>query len=66
MQWLEAFDKISLADVRKTAKATGVQPLRDAFMTLLCLKLEELLGPVSFRNRRSRSRSSWRLSRRGR
>jgi hypothetical protein len=31
--------------VRKTAKATGVQPLRDAIMTILCLRLEEILRP---------------------
>ena len=43
--WLEAFDKISLAEVRRIAKTTGVQPLRDAIMTLLCLRLEEILGP---------------------
>jgi hypothetical protein len=45
LQWLEAFDQISLAQIRKTAKATGAQPLRNAIMTLLCLKLEEILGP---------------------
>jgi hypothetical protein len=43
--WLEAFDQISLAQVRKTAKATGVQPLRDAIMTLLCVELDRILGP---------------------
>jgi hypothetical protein len=41
----QAFDKIALAQVRKTAKATGVQPLRDAIMTLLCVELEKILGP---------------------
>jgi hypothetical protein len=45
LAFIEAFDKISLAEIRKTAKATGVQPLRDAIMTLLCLDLEKLLGP---------------------
>jgi hypothetical protein len=30
--------------MRNIAKATGVQPLRDAIMTILCLKLEEILG----------------------
>jgi hypothetical protein len=34
-----------LAQVRKTAKATGVQPLRDAIMTLVCVELEKILGP---------------------
>ena len=43
--WLEAFDQISLAQVRRTAKATGVQPLRDAIMTLLCVELDRILGP---------------------
>jgi len=43
--WLEAFDKISLAEVRRIAKTTGVQPLRDAIMTLVCVELEKLLGP---------------------
>jgi hypothetical protein len=43
--WLEAFDQISLAQVRRTAKATGVQPLCDAIMTLLCVELEKILGP---------------------
>jgi hypothetical protein len=45
LQWLEAFDQISLAEVRKTAKATGVRPLRNAIMTLLCLELDVILGP---------------------
>jgi len=45
LAFIEAFDKISLAQVRKTARATGVQPLRDAIMTLLCVELEKILGP---------------------
>ena len=45
LAFIEAFDKISLAEVRKAAKATGVQPLRDAIMTLLCVELEKILGP---------------------
>src|ERR1035437_3684291 len=45
LAFIEAFDAISLAQVRKTAKATGVQPLRDAIMTLVCVELEKLLGP---------------------
>ena len=44
LAFIESFDQISLAQVRKTAKATGVQPLRDAIMTLLCVELEKLLG----------------------
>src|ERR1035437_8210614 len=45
LAFIEAFDAISLAQVRKTAKSTGVAPLRDAVMTLLCVQLEKLLGP---------------------
>jgi len=45
LAFIEAFDQISLAQVRKTAKATGVQPLRDAIMTLVCVELEKILGP---------------------
>jgi hypothetical protein len=45
MQWLEAFDQISLAQVRRIAKATGAQPLRSAISTLLCVELEKILGP---------------------
>ena len=45
LAFIEAFDQISLAQVRRTAKATGVQPLRDAIMTLLCVELEKILGP---------------------
>lgn len=45
LAFIEAFDAISLAQVRKTAKATGVQPLRDAIMTLVCVELEKILGP---------------------
>jgi hypothetical protein len=45
LRFVESFDQISLAQVRKTAKSTGVQPLRDAIMTLLCVELEKILGP---------------------
>jgi hypothetical protein len=45
LAFIEAFNKVSPAQVRKTAKATGVQPLRDAITTLLCVELEKLLGP---------------------
>jgi hypothetical protein len=45
LAFIESFDKIDLAQVRKTAKATGVQPLRDAIMMLLCVELEKILGP---------------------
>jgi hypothetical protein len=43
--WLDAFDKIKLADIRKTAQASRLQPLRLAISTILCLRLEEILGP---------------------
>jgi hypothetical protein len=33
LAFIEAFDKISLAEVRKTAKTTGVQQLRAAVTT---------------------------------
>ena len=45
LAFIEAFDAISLAQVRETAKSTGVAPLRDAIMTLLCVELEKILGP---------------------
>ena len=45
LRFIESFDQISLAQVRKTAKSTGVQPLRDAIMTLLCVEIEKILGP---------------------
>src|ERR1019366_1145209 len=45
LAFIESFDQISLAQVRKTAKATGAQPLRDAIMTLLSVELEQILGP---------------------
>ena len=45
LDWLAAFDKISLADIRKTAKAAAVQPLRVGIATLICIELEKILGP---------------------
>jgi hypothetical protein len=45
MQWLEAFDLIGLAQVRVTAKAANVQPLRVGIATLICLELAKTLGP---------------------
>jgi hypothetical protein len=44
-RWLEAFDTISLAEVRKAAKATRMILLRAAVATLLCERLEAELGP---------------------
>ncbi len=46
LEWLEAFDKIDLDAIRKTGKATGVQPLRGAVMALLCVEIEKILGPA--------------------
>jgi hypothetical protein len=43
--WLEAFDSIDLAEIRLFAKRTKVRPVRNAVMTLLCGKLEPVLGP---------------------
>jgi hypothetical protein len=45
LAWLEAFDKINLASIRKVAKATAAAPLHSAVMVLLCAELERLLGP---------------------
>jgi hypothetical protein len=45
MQWLEAFDNIDLAQVRKTAKAANLQHLKIGISTLLCIDLEKILGP---------------------
>jgi hypothetical protein len=45
LRWLEAFDQINLAEIRRVAKATKVGPLRNAIMTLLCVELEKQLGP---------------------
>jgi hypothetical protein len=40
-----AFDKVALADIRKQAQASRLQPLRLAMGPILCLRLEEILGP---------------------
>jgi hypothetical protein len=45
LAWLEAFDKIKLASIRRVAKATAAAPLHSAVMVLLCAELERLLGP---------------------
>ena len=45
LAFIEAFDQIDLAAVRKRAKATGVRPLRDAIATLIFIELERILGP---------------------
>lgn len=43
--FLEAFDRISLEEVRREAKATKMRPLRSAVATILCAKLAGILGP---------------------
>lgn len=45
LRWLEAFDQINLAAIRKAAKASGAAPLHSAIMVLLCVELEKILGP---------------------
>jgi hypothetical protein len=43
--WLQAFDQIDLAKVRRIAKASRVRPLKSAIAAVLHLKLQEILGP---------------------
>jgi hypothetical protein len=45
LPFIEAFDQVDLMAIRKIAKATAVQPLRAAIMTLVCVELEKILGP---------------------
>jgi hypothetical protein len=45
LQWLEAFDQINLAAIRRAAKAAGAYPLHSAVMMLICVDLERILGP---------------------
>jgi hypothetical protein len=45
LQWLEAFDLINLAAIRRAAKAAGAAPLHSAVMVLVCVELEKILGP---------------------
>jgi hypothetical protein len=45
LRFIEAFDQINLAEIRKTAKAANVQPLRVAVATLIAVELEKFLGP---------------------
>jgi hypothetical protein len=42
---LEAFDHINLLELRKTAKAANVQPLRVGVATLIAIELAKILGP---------------------
>src|ERR1035437_2759550 len=43
LPFIEAFDQIDLAEVRKAAKATGARPLRAAITTLVCIRLTKIL-----------------------
>jgi hypothetical protein len=45
LRFIEAFDQINLAEIRKTAKAANVQPLRVAVATLIAVEFEKILGP---------------------
>jgi hypothetical protein len=45
LPFIEAFDQIDLAEVRKAAKATLARPLRAAITTLVCIQLTKILGP---------------------
>jgi hypothetical protein len=42
--WLETFDQINLAKVRRIAKASRVRPLKSAIAAIIHLRLEEVLG----------------------
>jgi hypothetical protein len=43
--WLEAWDSVDLVQIRHSAKASGIRPLRFAIGALVCLRLTEILGP---------------------
>jgi hypothetical protein len=45
LAFVEAFDRIDLLDVRKTAKAANIQPLRVGVATLIAIELAKILGP---------------------
>jgi hypothetical protein len=45
LEWLAAFDQIDLTEIRKTAKAANVQPLRVGIATLIAVELAKVLGP---------------------
>jgi hypothetical protein len=42
---LQAWDSIDLVAIRKTAKASGIRPMREAVGALLYARLESILGP---------------------
>jgi hypothetical protein len=43
--WLEAWDSVDLVQIRHSAKASGIRPLRFAIGAMVCLRLTEILGP---------------------
>jgi hypothetical protein len=43
--WLEAWDSVDLVQIRHSAKASGIRPLRFAIGVMVCLRLAEILGP---------------------
>ena len=45
LHWLSAFDNIDLLEIRRTAKAANVQPLRVGIATLVAVELTQILGP---------------------
>jgi hypothetical protein len=45
LRFVEAFDCINLLEIRKTAKAANVQPLRVGVATLIAIELAKVLGP---------------------
>ncbi|HEU4805271.1 MAG TPA: hypothetical protein VFS91_05610, partial [Nitrobacter sp.] len=45
LEWLAAFDKIALIELRRKVKAASVRPLKAGIATLICVELEEILGP---------------------
>ncbi|WP_425904741.1 hypothetical protein [Nitrobacter sp. TKz-YC02] len=45
LEWLAAFDKIALIELRRKVKAAKVKLLRVGIATLICVELEKILGP---------------------
>jgi hypothetical protein len=46
LEWLAAFDKIALIELRRKVKAAKVRPLKAGIATLICVELEKILGPA--------------------
>jgi hypothetical protein len=45
LAFIEAFDRVNLLNIRKTARAANVQPLRVGIATLVAIELAKILGP---------------------